>query len=163
MSDSPEARKAQVSAQFSQLAPVYDFAGGFARFGRRLVDAAGVEPGQRVLDVASGRGAALFPAAERVGSAGHVEGIDLAEGMVQAVNADAAARGVGARVRLMDAEHLDFPDGSFDRVLCGFGIMFPPDQLLVLREMRRVLRPGGRVAVSTWREPESQDLAVVQA
>ena len=104
MTDSPETRKAQIRAQFSRLAPVYDFVGCFAYFGPRLVEAVGVEPGQRVLDVASGRGAVLFPAAERVGPDGHAEGIDLAEGMVQAVNADAEARGIAARVRLMDAE-----------------------------------------------------------
>jgi ubiquinone/menaquinone biosynthesis C-methylase UbiE len=161
MTDSPETRKAQIGAQFSQLAPVYDFVGCFAYFGRRLVEAIGVEPGQRVLDVASGRGAVLFPAAERVGRDGHAEGIDLAEGMVQATNADAEARGIVARVRLMDAEHLDFPDASFDRVVCGFGIMFPPDQLQALREFRRVLRPGGRLGLSTWREGESQSLLMV--
>src|SRR6476661_573536 len=128
MTDSPEARKAQLSAQYSRLALEYDADGGFAHFGRRLVEATGVEPGQRVLDVASGRGAVLFPVAEHVGPGGHVEGIDLAEGMVQATNAEAERRGIAARVRLMDAENLDFPDASFDRVLCGFGVMFWPDQ-----------------------------------
>ena len=152
MTDSPETRKAQTAAQFSRLAPDYDMDGSFAHFGRRLVETVGVERGQRVLDVASGRGAVLFPAAERVGPDGHVEGIDLAEGMVQATNAEAERRGVPVRVRLMDAEHLDFPDESFDRVLCGFGIMFPPDQLRALRAFRRVLRPGGRLGVTTWRQ-----------
>jgi ubiquinone/menaquinone biosynthesis C-methylase UbiE len=146
-------------AQFSRLAPDYDFAGCFVHFGRRLVETVGVEAGQRVLDVASGRGAVLFPAAERVGPGGHVEGIDLAEGMVAATNADAERRGVAARVRLMDAEHLDLPDASFDRVLCGFGIMFPPDQLRALGEFRRVLKPDGRLGVTTWRAPESFDLS----
>jgi SAM-dependent methyltransferase len=78
--------------------------------------------------------------------------------MVQATNQDAERRGFRARVRLMDAEHLDFPDASFDRVLCGFGIMFPPDQLQALREFRRVLRPGGRVGVSTGKISVAQDL-----
>ena len=140
MTDSPEARREQTRALFSRAAPEYDAGGSFAYFGRRLVEMVGVEPGQRVLDVASGRGAVLFPAAEWAGASGHVEGIDLAEGMVEATNADAERRGVRARVRLMDAEHLDFPDASFDRVLCGFGIMFPPDQFQALSEFRRVLR-----------------------
>jgi ubiquinone/menaquinone biosynthesis C-methylase UbiE len=161
MTDSPEARKAQAAALFSRLAPDYDFAGCFAHFGRRLVDLTGVEPGQHVLDVASGRGAVLFPAAERAGGAGHVEGIDLAEGMVEATNAEARRRGVAAQVRLMDAEHLDFPDASFDRVLCGFGIMSLPDQVRGLAGFRRLLRPDGRIGVSTWRESESHDLSLV--
>ena len=161
MTDNPAERKAQVAAQFTRMAPDYDVVGNFTHFGRRLVEAVGVEPGQRVLDVASGRGAVLFPAAERVGPGGHVEGIDLAEGMVAAVNADAERRGTAARVRLMDAEQLDFPDASFDRVLCGFGIMFPPDQARALSEMRRVLRPGGRLGISTWREHGFYDVALV--
>jgi O-methyltransferase/aklanonic acid methyltransferase len=163
VTDSPEARKAQVAQQFSRAAPLYDSAGCFVHFGRRLVETVGVEPGQRVLDVASGRGAVLFPAAERVGPSGHAEGIDLAEGMVAAVNADAERRGLAARVRLMDAEHLDYPDASFDRVLCGFGIMFPPDQLRVLRECQRVLRSGGRIGLSTWQRTDLQDLQAVFA
>jgi SAM-dependent methyltransferase len=161
MTDTPEARKAQMASQFSSLAPEYDAAGCFQYFGKRLVDVAGVEPGHRVLDVASGRGAVLFPAAERVGPGGHAEGIDLAEGMVQATNADAERLGIAVRVRVMDAESLDFPDASFDRVFCGFGIMFPPDQRRALAEMRRVLRPGGRIGLSTWRESESHDLSIV--
>ena len=163
MSESPESRKAQVAQLFSRAAPSYDSAGCFVYFGQRLVEAVGVEPGQRVLDVASGRGAVLFRAAERVGSNGHAEGIDLAEGMVQATNADAERRGLPARVRLMDAEHLDYPDASFDRVLCGFGIMFPPDQLRVLRECQRVLRSGGRIGLSTWQRTDLQDLQDVFA
>jgi ubiquinone/menaquinone biosynthesis C-methylase UbiE len=161
MTDTPETRKAQIALQFSRLAPAYDAAGCFAVYGQRLVEIVGIEPGQRVLDVATGRGAVLFPAAERIGADGHLEGIDLAEGMVQATNADAERRGVRARVRVMDAEHLDFPDASFDRVLCGFGIMFPPNQARALSEMHRVLRPGGRIGLSTWRETESHDLSLV--
>ena len=61
----------------------------------------------------------------------------------------------------MDAEQLDLPDSDFDRVVCGFGIMFLPDQLRGLAEMRRVLRSGGRLGVSTWKEPEADDLAAV--
>ena len=106
MTDTPEARKAQMASQFSSLAPEYDAAGCFQYFGKRLVDVAGVEPGHRVLDVASGRGAVLFPAAEHVGPGGHAAGIDLAEGMVQAANEDAARLG-HEPVRAALAEHLE--------------------------------------------------------
>lgn len=163
MSASDDARKAQTRGRFERVAADYD-AGGpgvFAHFGRRLVTLVGVEPGQRVLDVATGRGAVLFPVAERVGALGEAVGIDLAEGMVQATNAEATTRGLGVRLRVMDAEHLDFPDASFDRVFCGFGVMFLPNLEHALREMRRVLKPGGRVGVSTWRVSQAEDLATV--
>ena len=163
MSDDATARKAQTRARFNSLAPDYDAGGpgSFAHFGRRLVELVGVEPGQRVLDVATGCGAILFPAAERVGAAGEAIGVDLAEAMVQATNAEAARRGLAARARVMDAERLDFPDAAFDRVFCGFGVMFFPDLDRALGEFRRVLAPGGRLGVSTWRVSSTEDLAVV--
>ena len=159
MSDDAEARKSQTTALFSRLAPEYDPAGCFAHFGRRLVDVVGVEPGQRVLDVATGRGAVLFPAVERVGHAGDVVGVDLAEGMVKATQSDIARRGIRADVQVMDAEQLDFPDATFDRVLCGFGVMGVPNMGGALDEFRRVLKPTGRLGVSTWRVSESEDLS----
>ena len=88
-------RKAQTRALFNTIVSEYDQAGPgcFAHFGRRLIDAAGVAPGHAVLDIATGRGAVLFPAAERVGSTGHVIGIDLTDGMIDATNTEAARRG----------------------------------------------------------------------
>ena len=154
------ARKAQTRAVFERIAPEYD-AGGpgcFAHFGRRLVEESGIAPGQRVLDVATGRGAVLLPAAERVGPTGAAVGIDLAEAMVRATRDEAARRGLPAEVRAMDAEALDFPDGAFDCVLCGFGVMFFPRLDRALGEFRRVLRPDGRLAVSTWRVAQADDL-----
>jgi SAM-dependent methyltransferase len=81
--------------------------------------------------------------------------------MVQATNQDAERRGVRARVRVMDAEQLNFPDASFDRVVCGFGIMFWPDPRQGLREIHRVLRPGGRLGLSTWKDHQVQHLTQV--
>ena len=123
MSDLGDVRKAQVRTIFDRLAPQYDAVGPacFAYFGRRLVDEVGIESGQRVLDVACGRGAVLFPVAERV-KPGDVVAIDLAEEMVRATNAEAQRRGLGAPARVMDAERLEFPDATFSRVLCGFGL-----------------------------------------
>lgn len=163
MSDEAAVLKGRASALFSRLAPDYDRGGQgcFAHFGRRLVDAVGIAPGQRVLDVACGRGAALFPAAERVGAGGAAVGVDLAEGMIQATREQAIERGLALDLRVMDAEHLDFPDATFDRVLCGFGLMFFPDVARALGEFRRVLAPGGRLGVSTWRVTEAQDLVIV--
>jgi SAM-dependent methyltransferase len=88
-------------------------------------------------------------------------GVDLAEGMVNAANEEAQRRGFGTPVRVMDAERLDFPDVSFDRVLCRFGVMFFPHRDLALAQFRRGLKPGGRLGVSTWQAAPSDDLRAV--
>lgn len=161
MSDSAETRKAQATEIFNSRVQGFDALGAFAHFGRRLVAMAGIEPGQRVLDVATGGGAVLFPAAEFVGDGGEAVGVDLAERMVQATNEEAERRGLGIPVRVMDAEQLDFPDAYFDRVLCGFSVMFFPNLAQALAEFRRVLKPGGRLGVSTWQVSPIEDLSVV--
>ncbi len=156
--------KAQMRAVFERIAPDYDPAPGcFARFGRRLVEAAELAPNLRVLDVATGRGALLLPAAEAVGPGGMVVGIDLAGAMVRAARDEVARRGLRAAFQIMDAEALAFPDSTFDRVLCGFGLMFFPQIERALAEYRRVLRPGGWLALSTWRVPQTADLEAVLA
>jgi ubiquinone/menaquinone biosynthesis C-methylase UbiE len=161
--DSGAEHKTRVRVNFDRQAPDYDRVGprAFAWFGTRLVETVGVQPGARVLDVASGRGAVLFPATEKAGPSGAVTGIDLSPEMARITNEDARQRGFDTQVRVMDAENLDFADASFDYVLCGFGIMFFPDQNRALSEFRRVLKPGGWLAVSTWHEPQNHDLLVV--
>ncbi len=134
------------AASYGQVGPAY-----FQHFGRRLVVFAQIPPGARVLDVACGRGAVLFPVAEAVGPSGKVIGVDLSAAMVTETAREIAARAVpNASVMQMDAEHLRFPDACFDFVLCGFAIFFFPQLNQALAEMRRVLVPGGQVAVSTW-------------
>jgi ubiquinone/menaquinone biosynthesis C-methylase UbiE len=158
-----QSRKAQTQMLFNTVARTYDTVGpaGFAHFGKELVDFVAVNPGQRVLDVATGRGAVLLPAAERAGASGEAVGIDLAESMVEATSAEIARRGLNARVLQMDAEQLDFPDASFDRVFCGFGVMFLPSQDKAVAGFRRVLKPGGRVGISTWKVTQIEDLGAV--
>lgn len=165
MSDEIADRKAQTRAIFDHIAADYDGGGPgcFAHFGERLVEITGVERGQKVLDVATGRRAALLPAAERAGVDGHVVGIDLSGEMVRIAQDEAAGRGLAVQVQVMDAEQLDFPDVSFDRVLCGFGVMFFLRLDRALGEFRRVLKPGGRVALSTWRISQGDDLGAVLA
>ncbi len=141
-----EAVFTRAAAAYGQVGPGY-----FAHFGRRLVEFACLPPGARLLDIACGRGAVLFPAAEKVGPAGEVTGVDLSAGMVAETRREIAARSIpNARVMQMDAEQLQFPDGSFDGVLCGFALFFFPNLGRALAEIRRVLAPGGMVAVSTW-------------
>ena len=161
MSTDAQTLRDQATTRFNTIAAGYDQHGAFSHFGQRLVAAVGVESGHRVLDVATGPGPVLFAAAERVGAAGEAVGVDLAENMVRAANEEAERRGLGACVRVMDAERLDFPDAAFDRILCGFGVMFFPNLGRALSEFRRVLKPGGRLGVSTWRVSLAEDLYVV--
>jgi ubiquinone/menaquinone biosynthesis C-methylase UbiE len=134
----------RAAAQYAQVGPP------FARLtGQRLVDLVGVASGDRVLDVACGRGASLFPTAAAVGPSGRVLGIDLAGAMVAHTAAEIAGRDLtNADVQVMDAERLELPDRSFDVALCGFAVFFFPRLGTALGELRRVLRPGGRVGFS---------------
>ena len=153
--ESPEIaeRKQGVAGVFGRAATTYDQVGPrfFSYFGRRLVTLAQIPSGAKVLDVATGRGAVLFSAAEGVGPQGHVTGIDLSQMMIQE-NREAIKRlGLqNVEAREMDAEYLAFPDESFDCVLCSFAIFFFPQLDRALSEMRRVLKPDGRIAVTTW-------------
>ena len=140
---------------FGRAAATYDRIGPrfFAHFGKRLVDSAHLFPGADVLDVATGRGAVLFPAGERVGAGGRVWGTDLSADMVRETLADIRNAGwPHITMQQMDAEQLDFPAASFDRVLCGFSLWFFPRPNRALYEFFRVLRPGGRVGLTTWAE-----------
>jgi SAM-dependent methyltransferase len=110
-------------------------------------------PGERVLDVASGTGLIAFDAAWEVGAEGAVLGVDISGEMVEAAGRRAAACGLAnVRFARMDAEALDLPDASFDVALCGLGLMYAPDPVKALDEMRRVLRRGGRAVVGVWGE-----------
>jgi ubiquinone/menaquinone biosynthesis C-methylase UbiE len=153
--ESPARPKSQLAAEtFGQSAEFYDYSPFFPMAGKRIVDLAEIPVGARLLDVATGTGAVLFPAAERVGVNGRVIGIDLAEPMVARTAAEISRRGIAqAEVRNMNAEALLFEDSAFDRVTCGFALWFIPDLQSALREMHRVLRPGGRLTVSTWGPP----------
>ena len=118
-----------------------------------LLAAAALRDGERVLDVACGTGLVSFAAARAVGLAGRVLGVDLSGGMVDAAGQRAVQRGVpNATFARMDAETLVLPDASFDVVLCALGLMYVPEPEQALREMRRVLRPGGRLVVAVWGE-----------
>lgn len=124
-----------------QLAPAH--AGVFHR--------AALATGEHVLDVACGTGIVSFAAARAVGTSGRVTGVDISGQMVEFAAHRADVRQVhNARFLRMDAENLDFPDASFDVVTCALGLMYMPDPVQALREMRRVLRPGGRLALAVW-------------
>jgi len=114
---------------------------------------ADLRAGAAVLDVACGTGLVTFSAAHAVGAQGQVLGIDLSGLMVEAAAAHASKNGLqNTRFSRMDAQSLALPDAGFDVVLCALGLMYIPDPEQALREMRRVLRPGGRLALAVWGE-----------
>lgn len=119
---------------------------------RRLLELAEPRPGEHILDVACGTGLVTLPAAEAVGAGGRVEATDLSGEMVSEVARAARACGLDDRigVRRMNAESLEFEDESFDAVLCSLGLMYVPDPRTAVREMRRVLKPGGRAVAAVW-------------
>lgn len=112
-----------------------------------LLDAAGVGAGCALLDVCCGPGSVAEAAAAR---GADVRGVDLTESFV----AIARRRVPGARFEAGDAEALPFPDAAFDAAVCGYGVIHLPRPAAALAEMARVLRPGGRAAVSVWAGPE---------
>ena len=109
---------------WGRVAAVYDVAVPFfSVLGQRLVDALDPAPGERVLDVATGRGACLLPTAQRVSGDGYVVGIDLSSEMVAATAIELSRRGVSnASVLIANAQHLGFAAGSFDVVTCSQAI-----------------------------------------
>lgn len=149
------ASKQHIEHLFDGAAAAYDRTGPslFARWGARLVELMAPEPGAYLLDVATGRGAVLLPAAQRIGPSGRVVGIDLAVAMVEQAAAAAhnlASENAGVTLRKMDAEHLDFPNASFDAVSCAFAVFLFPAQDTALREMARVCKPDGRIGLSVF-------------
>jgi demethylmenaquinone methyltransferase/2-methoxy-6-polyprenyl-1,4-benzoquinol methylase len=159
----------EVSAMFNRIAGVYDVlntamtAGLHHRWRERAVDLAAVGPGDRVLDVATGTGDLALALARRVAPGGAVLGSDFAEGMLERARAKAAAR--SSRVDLLpsfewaDAMELPYEDASFDAVTVGFGARNFTDLGRGLREMARVVRPGGRVVVLEITTPTKQPLS----
>jgi ubiquinone/menaquinone biosynthesis C-methylase UbiE len=145
------AQKNTVVDLYDRVAPQYGRVGPaiFLCLGRRLAELTGVTSGACVLDVATGRGASLFPVSEIIGDAGRVIGIDLSAKMVSETFADISRMSVrNATVLRMDAEQLAFRDESFNYLLCGFAMFLFPQPDRTLSEWRRVLRPGGKVGIS---------------
>ena len=120
-----------------------------------IIDAAELAAGMQVLDLACGSGEPSLTVAELVGPSGGVVASDLAQEMVAVIKANVTKRGLtNVTCQQIDAESIPFPDESFDRVTCRFGVMFFPEPAKGLREVCRVLKPGGRAALTAWAPPE---------
>ena len=144
-SDDPFAQfKAKQKEAWGLFAPVAAFTTPPAA---SLVNFAGVSKGQQVLDVACGTGVVAVTAARRGAT---VKGLDLAPALLDVARQNAALSGIDIEFTEGDVEQLPYDDASFDVVLSQFGHMFAPRPVIAVSEMLRVLKPGGRIAFSTW-------------
>ena len=146
-----EAVKQTIAGIFDRASETYDQNGVefFQVVARNLIDLADIQPGERVLELGCGRGAATLQAAQEVGPEGHVHAIDLAPGMVERLRSDLDAAGqTHVTVAVGDAERPDVEPGSVDLVLASLVLFFLPDHQRAIRSYRDLLRPGGRLAFS---------------
>ena len=121
------------------------------RFGCRTVDRLSLGPGARVLDVCCGSGASAIAAAEAVAPDGFVLGVDLAEDLLELARTKAKLLDLKQiEFRAGDMLNLGLPESSFDAVICVFGIFFVPDMEAATRKLWRLVRPGGKLAMTTW-------------
>jgi ubiquinone/menaquinone biosynthesis C-methylase UbiE len=145
--------RARAAKTYNAAADAYDDdANSFwARFGRATVERLGLSKGHNVLDVCCGSGASAIPAAEAVGPAGRVLGVDLSDGLLGLARAKASQRGL-TNIEFTKGYLLDLrqPPGHFDAVVCVFGIFFVPDMSAAVRALWQVVRPGGKLAITTW-------------
>jgi len=121
------------------------------RFGAETVSRLRLAPGQAVLDLCCGAGASAIPAARAVGPSGRVLGIDVAAPLLELARFRAAQEGLAhAEFRQGDATRTGLSDGTFDAVVCVFGVFFVLDMTAFIAQMWRLVRPGGALAVTTW-------------
>jgi ubiquinone/menaquinone biosynthesis C-methylase UbiE len=153
MGDPLKQAKAKAAATYDAAADHFDGEplSFWDRIGRSTVARLGLPAGANVLDVGCGTGASALPAAAAVGPDGSVLGVDLAARLLDRARAKATASGLtNIEFRLGDMTALGYPDGCFDAVVSVFSIFFVPDMEGLVRELWRMVRPGGKLAVTTW-------------
>jgi SAM-dependent methyltransferase len=143
--------RGQVTGSAAEVYEAFFVPALFQQWASRVADAAQIRSGERVLDVACGTGILARTIAERVGMKGSVVGLDVNDGML----AVAAHKAPQIEWRRGRAEALPFDSDSFDAVVSQFGLMFFEDRPAALREMIRVLRPGGHLAIAVWASLET--------
>jgi ubiquinone/menaquinone biosynthesis C-methylase UbiE len=149
----PTDAKRSATFTFNAASDAYDDSAlGFRDyFGRKAVEKLNIREGARVLDVCCGSGSSAIPAAELVGASGFVIGVDLADRLLALAREKARQRALqNITFRVADMLDLDFQAESFDAVLCVFGIFFVPDMPTAVRELWRFVRPGGKLAITSW-------------
>ena len=153
MDDPLSQAKAKAAATYDAAADHFDDEplGFWKRIGERTVARLALPAGAHVLDVGCGTGASALPAAQAVGSNGFVVGVDLSARLLDRARTKTAMCGLtNVEFRLADMTVLEFPDGHFDAVVSVFSIFFVPDMEGLVRELWRMVRPGGKLAVTTW-------------
>ena len=151
--DETEEAKAKATATYNAAADSFDepALAFWNLIGQRTIERLRLKPGDRVLDVACGSGASAIPAAQNVGELGTVLGVDLAERLLELARAKARQLGLtNIRFQVGDMERSGCADESFDAVVCVFGIFFLPDMARAVRELWRMVRQGGQLAITTW-------------
>jgi len=149
----PDETKQKAAATYDAASDAYDDPANsfWARFGRSTVERLALQPGAKVLDVCCGSGASALPAAQIVGPTGSVLGVDLAERLLALARSKAGALGLGnVEFRSGDMLDLRLPAASFDAVVCVFGVFFVPDMAAAVRALWHRVRPGGKLAITTW-------------
>ena len=148
-----EVAKQKAATTYNAAADFYDHPANtfWGRYGRRTVERLGLHEGERVLDVCCGSGASAIPAAQMIGPSGSVVGVDLADNLLELARRKARAENLAnIEFRSGDITQLLFEADSFDVAICVFGIFFVPDMSAAVSELQRVLRPGGKLAITTW-------------
>jgi ubiquinone/menaquinone biosynthesis C-methylase UbiE len=151
-----EERRGQLHRMWESVAGGWDEHQDFvdargAALTEQLLQLASPAPGERVLELACGAGGVGIAAAHRVGETGEVVLSDVAPAMVAIAAARVAELGLrNVSARVLDLEQIDDPDAFYDVAVCREGLMFVVDPARAARELRRVLRPGGRVAIAVW-------------
>ncbi len=145
--------KIKAAAAYNAAADHFDdeALGLWAKYGRRTVERLALHPGATVLDVGCGTGASAIPAAGNVGPKGKVIAVDLADRLLEIARHKAATRNLeNIEFRHGDMENLGYLDQHFDAVMCVFAIFFVPDVAKQIRELWRMVRRNGQLAITTW-------------
>jgi len=148
-----EEAKKRAATTYNAASDFYDHPANtfWSRYGRRTVERLRLTAGSRVLDVCCGSGASAIPAAEIVGPSGSVVGVDLAGNLLELARAKAKQKGLeNIQFQSGDLTNLPFEEETFDAVVCVFGIFFVPDMQSGIRDLKRVVRAGGKLAITTW-------------
>ena len=150
--EAAEGRRRGAEARAQHMGPITE----------TMLDLAGIEPGHRVLDVAAGTGEQTLAAARRVGPTGSVLAIDIAAQMLAGAAETVREAGLSnVETRVMDARRMELESESFDAAICRLGLMLIPGRDQAMTEIRRVLKPGGRLAAVVPSSPEKNPLTAL--